>query len=148
MTIENWDRDPLADQEQVIGRHKASGAPFGTSDEFAPLDLTGRGADGEPLVPTQSHVRLAPPPSNSGAQLLRRGYSFVDGSDGLGRLDAGLYFLAYQRDPRTQFVRIQQRLAGKHNDAMNEYITPVASGLYAIAPGVRRGGFWGDTLLA
>jgi deferrochelatase/peroxidase EfeB len=147
MTIENWDRDPLGDQEQVIGRHKASGAPFGTNDEFAPLDLTGRGPDGAPLVPAQSHVRLAHPSSNGGAQLLRRGYSFVDGTDGLGRLDAGLYFLAYQRDPRTQFVRIQQRLAGKHNDAMNEYITHVASGLYAIPPGVSRGGFWGDTLL-
>ncbi len=85
--------------------------------------------------------------SNGGAQLLRRGYSFVDGSDGLGRLDAGLYFLAYQRDPRTQFVHIQQHLAGKHSDAMNEYITHVGSGLYAIPPGVQRGGFWGETLL-
>lgn len=148
MTIETWDRDPLSDQEQVIGRRKATGAPFGSTDEFAPLDLTGRGDDGEPLLPTQSHVRLAHPSSNGGAQLLRRGYSFVDGSDGLGRLDAGLYFLAYQRDPRTQFVPIQQRLAGKHNDAMNEYITHVGSGLYAIPPGVHRGGFWGQTLLS
>jgi deferrochelatase/peroxidase EfeB len=139
MTIETWDRDSLADQEQVIGRRKRSGAPFGKRDEFAPLDLD--------ATPEQAHVRLAHPTSNGGAALLRRGYSFVDGSDGLGRLDAGLYFLAYQRDPRTQFVRIQRRLAGKHNDAMNEYITHVASGLYAIPPGVRRGGFWGDTLL-
>ncbi len=36
--------------------------------------------------------------------MLRRGYSFVDGSDGLGRLDVGLFFLAYMKDPRTQFV--------------------------------------------
>ncbi len=140
MTIETWDRDSLADQEQVIGRHKRSGAPLGETDEFASLDLK--------RTPEQSHVRLAHPESNGGAALLRRGYSFVDGSDGLGRLDAGLFFLAYQRDPRAQFVRIQQRLAGKHNDAMNEYVTHVGSGLYAIPPGVDRGGFWGDTLLS
>ncbi len=146
MTIETWDRDSLGDQEQVIGRHKRSGAPFGSQDEFSTLDLAAKGPDGGPLVPAQSHVRLAHPESNGGAALLRRGYSFVDGSDDLGRLEAGLYFLAYQRDPRAQFVRIQQRLAGKHSDAMNEYITHVASGLYAIPPGVRRGGWWGETL--
>ena len=37
-----------------------------------------------------SHTRLAHPDFNAGARLLRRGYNFVDGSDGLGRLDAGL----------------------------------------------------------
>ena len=31
---------------------------------------------------------------------------------------------------------------------MNEYITHVASGLYAIPPGVRRGGWWGETLFS
>ncbi|HEY6889685.1 MAG TPA: iron uptake transporter deferrochelatase/peroxidase subunit [Solirubrobacter sp.] len=149
MTIETWDRDSLGDQEQVIGRQKRSGAPFSSMDEFARLDLAAKGPDGGPLVPARSHVRLAHPESNGGAQLLRRGYSFVDGSDPLGRLEAGLYFLAYQRDPRTQFARIQQRLAGKHNDAMNEYITHVASGLYAIPPGVSsRGDWWGRALFA
>jgi deferrochelatase/peroxidase EfeB len=149
MTIETWDRDSLGDQQQVVGRQKRSGAPFSSQDEFATLDLTAKGPDGGPLVPAQSHVRLAHPDTNGGARLLRRGYSFVDGSDDLGRLDAGLYFLAYQRDPRAQFVRIQQRLAGKHNDAMNEYITHVASGLYAIPPGVQtRGDWWGRALFA
>ena len=41
------------------------------------------------------------PSANGGAKMLRRGYSFVDGSDGLGRLDAGLFFIAFLRDPRT-----------------------------------------------
>ena len=69
-------------------------------------------------MPTDSHVRLAHPQFNNGAELLRRGYNFVDGSDGLGRLDAGLFFLAYQRDPRKQFIPIQTQLA--KNDKMNE----------------------------
>ena len=90
-----------------------------------------------------------PPGDQAGARLLRRGYSFVEGSDRLGRLDAGLYFLACSAAiPRKQLVPVQQRLSGKHNEAMNEYITHVASGLYAITPGVRRGGFWGERLLA
>jgi deferrochelatase/peroxidase EfeB len=36
--------------------------------------------------------------------MLRQGYNFVDGSDSLGRMEAGLFFLAYVRDPRTQFI--------------------------------------------
>ena len=32
--------------------------------------------------------------------MLRRGYNFTDGNDALGRLDAGLFFIAFVRDPR------------------------------------------------
>ena len=40
-------------------------------------------------------------------RILRRGYSFTDGfDDELGQLDAGLFFIAYQRDP-AQFVALQ-----------------------------------------
>ena len=91
-----------------------------------------------------SHTRLAHPDFNAGARLLRRGYNFVDGSDGLGRLDAGLFFLAYQRDPRRQFVVIQRNLA--RGDAMNEYVKHVGSAVFACPPGVRAGGYWGETL--
>ena len=43
--------------------------------------------------------------------MLRRGYNFVDGSDPLGGLDAGLFFLAYVRDPDTHFIPIQTAMA-------------------------------------
>jgi len=67
--------------------------------------------------------------------LLRRGYSFTDGIDPrTGQLDAGLFFLAYQRDPRRQFVPLQQRLA--EADALNEYIQHVGSAVFAIPPGI------------
>jgi deferrochelatase/peroxidase EfeB len=39
-------------------------------------------------------------------QILRRGYNFIDGNDDLGRLNAGLFFLSFQRDPGTQFVPV------------------------------------------
>jgi deferrochelatase/peroxidase EfeB len=145
MLIEPWDSTPLTEQERVIGRTKGNGAPLGRSDEFSVLNLQGQ--SGEPAIDPKAHVRLAHPTSNHGAKLLRRGYSFVDGTDEYGRLDAGLFFLAYQRDPRAQFVTIQQSLAGKGNDALNEYITHVGSGLFACPPGVAAGAFWGETLL-
>ncbi|RKS80456.1 deferrochelatase/peroxidase EfeB [Motilibacter peucedani] len=148
MLIEPWDSTPLAEQERVIGRTKGTGAPIGREKEFDALDLEATGPDGSPLVDEKAHVRLAHPSTNGGAELLRRGYSFTDGTDGLGRLDAGLFFLAYQRDPRAQFVRIQTSLAGRHGDALNEYIQHNGSGLFACPPGVRPGGWWGEGLFA
>ena len=148
MLIEPWDSTPLREQERVFGRQKGSGAPPGLQDEFDPIDLTSNGPDGQPLVDPKAHVRLAHPDSNHGARLLRRGYSFVDGTDGLGRLNAGLFFLAYQRDPRTAFVTVQTNLAGKTRDNLNEYIQHVGSGVWACPPGVQPGGWWGQALFA
>jgi deferrochelatase/peroxidase EfeB len=137
MLIEVWDRTSLGDQEQTIGRHKASGAPLGERDEFATLHV-GR-------LPADSHVRLAAPSMNGGAKLLRRGYSFTDGlDDRLGQLDAGLFFLSFQREPEA-FVRVQRQLGSR--DALNEYIKHVGSGVWAIPPGAQRGGWVGQTLL-
>jgi deferrochelatase/peroxidase EfeB len=136
MLIEVWDRASLGDQEQTIGRHKATGAPLGERDEFATLHV-GR-------LPADSHVRLAAPSNNAGTALLRRGYSFTDGlDDRLGQLDAGLFFLSFQRDPDA-FVRVQRRLGS--SDALNEYIKHVGSGLWAIPPGAQRGGYVGEGL--
>jgi len=146
MNIEIWDRTSLGEQETIIGRGKGTGAPLGKADEFDAIDFTAKNSDGEVKVPMDSHVRLAHPQFNKGAELLRRGYNFVDGSDGLGRLDAGLFFLAYQRDPRKQFIPIQNQLA--RNDTMNEYIHHVGSGIFACPAGVTPGGYWGEKLFA
>jgi deferrochelatase/peroxidase EfeB len=136
MLIEVWDRTSLGDQEQTIGRRKASGAPLGERDEFATLKVD--------RLPADSHVRLAAPSSNGGAALLRRGYSFTDGlDDRLGQLDAGLFFLSFQRDPDA-FVRVQRQLGS--DDALNEYIKHVGSGVWAIPPGAPPGGWVGQTL--
>jgi deferrochelatase/peroxidase EfeB len=138
MTIETWDRTSLREQEQTIGRTKGSGAPLSGGGEFTKpnFDTLGHGQD--PIIPRSAHVRLAHPTSNGGAELLRRGYNFVDGNDDLGRLNAGLFFLCFQRDPRTQFVPIQQALST--NDAMNEYVRHVGSAIFAVPPGVRAEG--------
>jgi deferrochelatase/peroxidase EfeB len=147
MMIETWDRTSLAEQEAILGRTKGSGAPLGKTGEFEPLDFAAKGADGEPVIPEVAHVRLAHPDFNGGARLLRRGYNFVDGSDGLGRLDAGLFFMAYQRDPHRQFVPVQTRLA--RHDVLNEYIRHVSSGVFACPGGVRGADdFWGRALFS
>lgn len=148
MMVETWDRTPLAEQEAIFGRDKGEGAPLGGAKEFDEPDFAAKGADGEPVIGEVAHVRLAHPDFNNGAHLLRRGYNFVDGSDGLGRLDAGLFFIAYQRDPRRQFVPVQRSLA--RADILNEYIRHVSSGLWACPPGVSADGgdFWGRALFA
>lgn len=80
MHIETWDRTSLQEQEDVIGRDKGEGAPAGKAREHDAPFL-------KAMLPT-AHVRLSHPDSNGGARMLRRGYSFTDGTDGLGRLDS------------------------------------------------------------
>ncbi|MEU9127263.1 iron uptake transporter deferrochelatase/peroxidase subunit [Kitasatospora sp. NPDC048540] len=137
MHIETWDRTSLGEQEGVFGRTKREGAPFGKQRERDTPDLK--------AMPEDSHVRLAHPDSNDGLMILRRGFSFTDGTDGLGRLEAGLFFLAYQRDTRKAFVPLQQRLAA--SDKLNEYIQHVGSAHFACPPGIRKPGeWWGQAL--
>jgi deferrochelatase/peroxidase EfeB len=137
MRIETWDRTSLGEQETLIGRSKQSGAPLGSSAERDKVKI----AD----LPPASHVRLVHPDSNNGHHILRRGYSFVDGSDGLGRLDAGLFFIAFCRDPRTQYVPMQRKIASQ--ELLAEYLVHTGSGLWAVPPGVGEGGYWAQSLL-
>lgn len=146
MTIETWDRTSLREQETVFGRTKGDGAPLSGGTEFTDPDFAATGRGGAPLIAETSHVRLAHPSMNDGATLLRRGYNFVDGNDELGRLSAGLFFIAFQADPRTQFVPVQLALA--RNDAMNEYVRHVGSGIFAVPPGAARDSFVGAGLFA
>lgn len=139
MNIETWDRASLQEQEDVFGRDKREGAPVGKAKEHDEPFLKAMKPD--------AHVRLAHPDSNNGITILRRGYSFTDGTDGLGRLDAGLFFLAYQRDVRKGFIPLQRNLAA--HDALNEYIQHVGSAVFAVPPGVRDSGdWWGRTLFS
>ena len=62
-----------------------------------------------------------------------------------GELDAGLFFICFQRDPRKQFVPVQRLLA--EIDALNEYIKHVGSAVFAMPPGTREGGYVGESLL-
>jgi deferrochelatase/peroxidase EfeB len=144
MTIETWDRTSLREQETLVGRTKGEGAPLSGGTEFTEPDFTMLGRADAPIIDANSHLRLAHPTQNDGAALLRRGYNFVDGNDSLGRLNAGLFFICFQRDPREQFVPIQLNLA--RNDGLNEYLRHVGSAIFAVPPGAREGRPIGATL--
>lgn len=147
MLIEVWDRNSLADQENTFGRKKASGAPLTGMKEHDSPQYDAKDATGEPLIAKTAHIRNAAPENNGGIRMLRRGYSFTDGFDpDLGQLDAGLFFIAYQRNAHKQFVPIQSRL-GKI-DELNEYIVHRSSALFAVPPGVpdARGRYIGEGL--
>jgi deferrochelatase/peroxidase EfeB len=139
--IEAWDRSSLHEQEHSVGRRKGSGAPFGGHGEHDPVRIS--------ETPVGAHIRLANPRSGAGSEderILRRGYSFDDGMvAGLTQADAGLMFLAYQRDPRRQFVTIQRRLAA--SDKLGEYLLHTSSGVWAIPPGSATDGYVGQSLL-
>lgn len=138
MLIETWDRVRLAEQDRIIGREKGGGAPLSGGDEFtAPSFATA-------AIDADAHVSLAHPTHNDGIRILRRGYNYVDGNNELGRLDAGLFFLSYQRSP-AQFVSLQRRLS---TDLLNEYIRHVGSGIWAIPAGPDEGSFVGAALFA
>jgi deferrochelatase/peroxidase EfeB len=146
MRIESWDRTSLQEQEQVIGRHKRSGAPIGREREFDTVDLQATVWSGALAIAGDAHIRLAAPDSNAGVHILRRGYSFTDGIDPTtGELDAGLFFICFQQDPATGFVAVQRRLAA--SDALNEYIRHTGSAVFACPPGLQSGAYLGQPLL-
>jgi deferrochelatase/peroxidase EfeB len=144
MFIENWDRDFLGDQQNVIGRAKTSGAPLTGGTEFTTPDFNAKGDQSQPVIPSDAHIRLASHEENGGLRLLRRGYSYTDGIDSVrGTLLGGLFFIAFMKDPQ-QFITLQQKLGT--NDALNEYIQHTGSALFAIPPGISPGRHWGDGL--
>ncbi|WP_042170822.1 iron uptake transporter deferrochelatase/peroxidase subunit [Paenibacillus gorillae] len=141
--VEVWDRSTLGDQEATFGRHRESGAPLGGSKEFEAVDLQKTGGDGKPVIPVDSHVALAR--GDGSIEILRRGYSYSSGMDHrTGQLDAGLMFVCFNRDPRKQFIPMQQKLG--QSDRLNEYIVHTGSAMFACFPGVQPGGYIGETL--
>jgi deferrochelatase/peroxidase EfeB len=154
ITLEHWDTMERGFQEQVMGREKYSGAPIGKKNEFDALDLDAADKDGNQVIPENSHVRLSNQATNNGAQILRRSYSYNDGTDFYierwppwrqeTEYDAGLIFVAHQSDPRTGFIPINDRLA--KFDMMNQFTTHVGSAVFACPPGVRPGSFIGAGL--
>ncbi|MGV8847883.1 iron uptake transporter deferrochelatase/peroxidase subunit, partial [Tessaracoccus sp.] len=136
MRIETWDRTSLREQEALIGRDRVEGAPLSGGTEFTEPDFALQGRNG-PIMPMDSHVRLAHPSQNNDTKLLRRGYNFTDGADALGRLDAGLFFIVFVREPLKRYVPMQTVLS--RDDALMEYLEHTGSGLWAVPGGTGPG---------
>jgi deferrochelatase/peroxidase EfeB len=154
IALEHWDRMKIAFQEQTFGRQKVSGAPLGAKKEFDAPDFSAADADGNYVIPETSHVRLAAPVNNDGTRILRRSYSYNEGANFVAErwppwrqgieYDSGLFFQAYQQDPRTGFVKLFEKMS--KIDALNQFTTHVGSAVFACPPGVRAGGYLGEGL--
>ncbi|WP_137009498.1 iron uptake transporter deferrochelatase/peroxidase subunit [Aquitalea aquatilis] len=156
IALEHWDRSELGFQQEVVGRYKDNGAPLGQKNEFEAMKLDATDKDGNTIIPDSAHSRVASPQENGGSRILRRAYSYNDGSSFTAErwppwhqgieYDAGLFFIAYQRDPRSGFIRINKTVAAR--DMMNQYTTHVASAIFACPPGTDGKGYIGEPLFA
>ncbi|MGW2630333.1 iron uptake transporter deferrochelatase/peroxidase subunit [Streptomyces chattanoogensis] len=145
MLLDAWEKRSLHEQEKVIGRRKANGAPLTGGSETTPMRLDANGADGLPVIPANAHARVAAPESNQGAAMLRRPFSFHDGFREDGAPDAGLLFVCWQADPLRAFTQIQRKL--DRGDALSAFLRHEASGLYAVPPAAEAGDYVGRSLL-
>ncbi|WP_329148925.1 iron uptake transporter deferrochelatase/peroxidase subunit [Streptomyces sp. NBC_01456] len=145
MLLDDWEKRSRHEQEKVIGRRKATGAPLTGGSETTPMRLDATGSDGLPVIPANAHARIAAPASNQGAALLRRPFSFHDGFREDGAPDAGLLFVCWQADPLRAFTQIQRKL--DRGDALSPFLRHEASGLFAVPPAAEPGGYVGRPLL-
>ncbi|MFF4278180.1 iron uptake transporter deferrochelatase/peroxidase subunit [Streptomyces kronopolitis] len=145
MLLDDWEKRSRHEQEKVIGRRKANGAPLTGGSETTPMRLDATGSDGLPVIPANAHARIAAPASNQGAALLRRPFSYHDGFRDDGAPDAGLLFVCWQADPLRAFTQIQRKL--DRGDALSPFLRHEASGLFAVPPAAEPGGYVGRPLL-
>ena len=139
--IETWDRTALEEQEATFGRKRISGAPPTGKKEFDEMDLGAKDSSGEYVIPADAHARLAHEAKTS---IKRRAYNYTAGTnDKTGALETGLLFISFQKATQ-QFIDIQNHLG--HKDKLNEYITHRASATFIVLPGVKKGGYLGETL--
>ena len=154
IALEHWDRTNLGFQEQTVGRCKYSGAPLGGTKEFDKANYDAADKDGNPVIPENAHMRLAAAANNDNAQILRRGYAYNDGANFTAErwppwrqemeYDAGLFFISYQTDPRTGFIKLFDKMS--KFDMMNQFVTHVGGGLFACPGGISEGGYIGQRL--
>lgn len=141
MMMEVWDELSLGEQERIVGRDKIYGAPLSGGGEFDTPDFKAEGTERTTspaglAIDPNSHVAQMHPDNNAGARMLRRGYNYLEGVDYLGRLDAGLFFIAFVRNPAESFIPV---LARMKDDLLTEYIQHLSSAVYLVLPGLRDG---------
>ena len=136
MHLEVWDRVGLREQQEIMGRDKRYGAPLSVAEPDDAAEFTSPDY-GTGDIPKDAHIAVVSPEHNDGARLLRRGYNYTDGNDSLGRLNAGLFFIVYVRDPRRGFYPILRKMT--RVDALTEYLQHVGSALFAVPRGLRDG---------
>jgi deferrochelatase/peroxidase EfeB len=142
--LDDWDQVPPAQQEKIIGRHKATGIPLGGgTNENSPVVYDPNGE----IMPFNCHVRLANPQTTGSrfsapnpyvraevppVHIWRRSYQYMRAPDVDGRMDAGHAFCCFQRKLST-YIDMQQRL---ENEMLVPFLTPTGGGYFFALPGV------------
>ncbi len=145
MNLDTWDRVDRVGRDQAVGRRMSDGSPLTGKYEHDEPDFEAKNTLGFPVISEVSHIRRART-DNPKERIYRRGYNYDDSPEAGTDSNAGLLFLSYQANPMTQFAPIQQRL--DELDLLNEWISHVGSGVYAIPPGCSEGGYIGEGLFA
>ncbi len=149
--IEHWDQTPMSFQEKAIGEMKLDPrAPFTARTAPGPASTSSPGEAGDPGVP--SHLGIVAPDAS---RILRRSFSYNDGVNftaerwppwrqGLA-YDAGMFFICFQKDPRTGFVHMYEKMS-KRDAMLNQFWTHEGGGLFAVPRGAREGEYLGQAL--
>jgi dye decolorizing peroxidase len=143
MDLPVWGSLDQRTKEQAIGRRLADGAPLTGGTETTPADFDAVDANGFPVIPELSHMRLARA-MRPVEVILRRPFNYDDGYVD-SKPDAGLVFVAFAADPGVQYVPIQQRIS--KSDVMNIWLRVIGSAVFAIPPGPAPGEYLGQGLL-
>lgn len=142
--LEHWDHMPLAYQGKAIGEVKHPGAMMKKPDTTSTDNVIEDDSPG--------HLEVVAPGRDT---ILRRSYSYNDGVNltaerwppwrqGL-EYDAGMFFICYQRDPRTGFIEVFGMMA-KNDSKLNQFWTHVGGGLFACPRGAEKGEYIGQRL--
>jgi len=146
--LEHWDQMPQTYQEAALGEMKHPNMPEDHSQTKVKSSLDNVVTEDS----TPPHLAIVIPGRDA---MLRRSYSYNDGVNftterwppwrqGM-EYDAGMFFICFQRDPRTGFIPVFRELAN-HDSRLNQFWTHVGGGLFAIPPGAKQGEYIGQAL--
>ncbi|QRX96348.1 Dyp-type peroxidase [Streptomyces noursei] len=119
---------PVARQEAVFGRRRATGVPLSGGTVATSPELGAKTPDGRYLVPADAHVRRANPAVVGTGLMLRRSYSTDEPAP-------GLLFISFQNDLRTFTATLTHM---DISDALLQFTTTTASATFLILAGFDR----------
>jgi len=143
MKLDMWDSLGREQKEAAIGRKLTNGAPLGSDRISDPPNFSLKQANGMLAIPEVAHIRRASS-QNLTERFFRRPFNYSVQESPNEAADAGMLWVAYAKDLRTQYLPVQQRLA--EFDLLNLWTEPIGSAVFAVPGGFRSGEFLAERL--